>query len=68
MIDINERHPEKGQRVIVETEEGFIEAQYLSSEKPSSEDDWRFLKLDWHGCGCCGDAEPEVLRWMDLPE
>jgi hypothetical protein len=28
---------------------------------------WNYISLNSHGCGCCGDDDPEPTHWMPLP-
>ena len=62
-ISVKDRLPEIKKKILLLTDEGVIEGSLNGIGKG-----WNFLWLKAHGCGCCGEDNPEVTHWMPLPE
>ena len=79
IYNIEDQQPNIGETVIVETDEGYIQAKYLGFNKKHGdnydEDHYNpviykfdYLVMDFHGCGCCGGEDPTPQNWFRLPE
>jgi hypothetical protein len=58
-IDVSDNLPELLKPVLLFTNKGIIEGYRTVN-------DWNFISLDWHGCGCCGGPGDVVTHWMPL--
>lgn len=61
-IDLKNEKPDVDKQVLLLTDSGVIEGSI------DKDDDWSFIALDMHGCGCCAGDSDEVTHWQQLPE
>ena len=60
-ISVFDNLPEILKPVLLYTQEGIIQGYRTVN-------DWQFITLDCHGCGCCGNNGDVVTHWMPLIE
>ncbi len=63
-ISVNEKLPEINKNVLLFTDSSVIEG-YKDDELY---EEWSFITLDFHGCGCCAGNSDEVTHWQPLPK
>lgn len=60
-----ETAPKDGTSILLYVDGCVIEGNYRGSEDYKY---WGYVSLNSHGCGCCGEDDPEPTHWMPLPE
>lgn len=58
-----ETAPKDGTPILIYAEDCVIEASCLKEYQR-----WDVVRLDVHGCGCCGGPSPKPTHWMPRPE
>ena len=57
--------PIEDKQVLLLVNQEAIEGCYNKDRKY---DDWNFVTMHVHGCGCCSSGGDEVTHWMELPK
>lgn len=63
-VSVSERLPEEDEQVLFLTDSGVIEGCFVNEKHKK----WRFIFLDYHGCGCCSSDSDKATHWQPLPK
>jgi hypothetical protein len=68
-INVKDGVPPKHTDLCLLTDSGIIQGNYVGWEDEYSDtDNWEFISLDVHGCGCCSYDTDVVTHWMLLTD